>query len=128
MSVAVELAALEEQVSSHGPMALLVTVNEDGRPHAVAVEVTWREGTLCAGAGSRTAANIDERPGVSLLWPVLAPGRYSLIVDGRAEVEGDEVVVRPGRAVLHRTPVGASGADADADADAPSCIKVLPSA
>lgn len=121
MSVPVELDALAEEVASSSPQALLVTVNEGERPHAVAVEVTWDEGVLRAGAGSRTAANIARRPGVALLWPTLEPGEYSLIVDGTATIEGAEVVVRPERAVRHRTPVGTSGADPDA----PSCITVL---
>ena len=121
VSEPVELEALSEQVEAHGAQALLLTVNEDDRPHAVAVEVTWDDGRLRAGAGSRTAANIARRPGVSVVWPSLVPGTYSLIVDGEASVEGVEVVVQPGRAVRHRTPVGTSGADPDA----PSCITVL---
>lgn len=121
MSVPVELGALAEQVSLNGPQALLLTVNEDDRPHAVAVEVVWDAGRLRTGAGSRTAANIARRPGVSILWPCLEPGAYSLIVDGDATVEDSEVVVEPARAVRHRTPVGTSGTDPDA----PSCITVL---
>ncbi len=121
MSVPVELEALAEQVAVHGPQALLLTVNEHDRPHAVAVEVSVDGGRLRAGAGSRTAANVARRPGVSLLWPSLVPGTYSLIVDGDARLDGGEVVVEPTRAVRHRTPVGSSGADPDA----PSCITVL---
>lgn len=121
MSVPVEFVALAEAVSESGPRAFLVTVNEEDRPHAVAVEVTWDDGALRAGAGSRTAANIAHRPGVALLWPTLEPGEYSLIVDGTAAIDGTQVVVQPERAVRHRTPVGASGADPDA----PSCITVL---
>lgn len=121
VSLPVELEALAEQVSAQGPQALLLTVNELDRPHAVAVEVTVEAGRLRAGAGSRTAANIARRPGVSLLWPSLVPGAYSLIVDGDAAIDGTEVVVEPHRAVRHRTPVGSSGADPDA----PTCITVL---
>lgn len=121
MSVPVELEALAEELSGHGPQALLLTVNEEDRPHAVAVEVAMADGHLRAGAGSRTAANISRHPGVSVLWPSLVPGTYSLIVDGTATVEGGDVVVAPSRAVRHRTPVGASGADPDA----PSCITIL---
>ena len=121
MSVPVELEALAGEVASAGAVAMLVTVNEDDRPHAVAVDVRWEDGALHAGAGSRTAANVARRPGVSIVWPTLVPGEYSLIVDGSATVAGTEVVVTPERAVRHRTPVGASGADPDA----PSCITVL---
>lgn len=117
----VELEALAEQVAAHGPQALLLTVNEHDRPHAVAVEVSVEGARLRAGAGSRTAANVTRRPGVSLLWPSLEPGSYSLIVDGDARIDAAEVVVEPTRAVRHRTPVGSSGADPDA----PSCITVL---
>jgi hypothetical protein len=121
MSIPVELAALGDQVASSGPVALLLTVNDDARPHVVAVEATWGDGVLRAGAGSRTAANVAARPAVSLVWPSLSPGAYSLIVDGVAHVEGGEVVLQPAKAVLHRTPVGRSGADPDA----PSCITIL---
>ena len=121
MSIPVGLEALAGAVAASGPVAMLVTVNEEDRPHAVAVEVSWVDGRLRAGAGSRTAGNVDRRPGVSLVWPALAPGAYSLIVDGTATVEGGAVLVAPERAVRHRTPVGASGADPDA----PSCIPVL---
>lgn len=117
----VDLDALAEQVAAHGPQAMLVTVSDGERPHAVAVEVTWDAGRLRTGAGNRTSANVDARPDVSVLWPTLSPGAYSLIVDGHATVEGTEVVVAPSRAVLHRTPVGSSGADPSA----PSCITVL---
>lgn len=121
MSIPVELEALEQEVAARGPLALLVTVNDDASPHAVAVEVRWDAGRLRAGAGSRTGGNAGRRPGVTLLWPTLEAGAYSLIVDGTAKLEDGEVVVSPGRAVLHRSPVGASGADPDA----PSCITVL---
>ena len=121
MSIPVELEALADAVASSGSVAMLVTVNEHDRPHAVAVEVTWHDGRLRTGAGSRTAANVGRRPGVSLVWPALVPGAYSLIVDGTATATGAEVVVAPERAVRHRTPVGTSGADPDA----PSCITVL---
>ena len=116
-----ELEALAGEVAASGTVAMLVTVNEDDRPHAVAVDVRWHDGTLRTGAGSRTAANVTRRPGVSLVWPTLVPGEYSLIVDGTASVADAEVVVTPERAVRHRTPVGASGADPDA----PSCIPIL---
>lgn len=71
---------------------------------------------IIVGAGRTTVGNVASRPGVSLLWPPNG-GDYSLIVDGVAVVAGDHVVIRPERAVLHRS-VAASG-------DGPSCIRVL---
>ena len=120
-----ELEALAGAIESYGPTALLITINQDDRPHSVAVEVTWdgRGGRLRMGAGSRTAANVGRRPGVSLVWPALVPGSYSLIVDGMATVAGGELVVTPEQSVRHRTPV--RDADSDVEPDAPSCITVL---
>ncbi len=119
------LEALAGAIESYGSAALLITVNDDDRPHSVAVEVAWDPvaGVLRMGAGSRTAANVGRRPGVSVVWPALAPGDYSLIVDGTATARGGELVVTPDQAVRHRTPVRDSGADPDA----PSCITVLSS-
>ena len=56
-----ELEALAGEVAASGTVAMLVTVNEDDRPHAVAVDVRWHDGTLRPGAGSRTAANVARR-------------------------------------------------------------------
>jgi len=83
----------------------------------VAGDATSSFSAAASASGSRTAANVARRPGVSLVWPMLVPGEYSLIVDGTAVVVGGEVLVTPERAVRHRTPVGASGADPDA----PTC-------
>jgi hypothetical protein len=86
----------------------------------VSVNVAFDGAALVAGAGRTTAANVGERPDVSLLWAP-APDGYSLIVDGpaavRAGVDGNVIVVSPSRAVLHRTVT--------ALADGPSCITVL---
>jgi hypothetical protein len=83
---------------------------------------------LAAEAGKRSAANATARPSVSLLFPPLAAGGYSLIVDGTALVvaseNGARVLVTPTKAVLHRPaespdPAASCGAD---------CVSLLPSA
>ena len=114
MSIAVDLEALAERVTEYGPHPYLLTTGEDGRPHAVAVTIVVKAGRFEAGVGRRSGSNAAAQPLVSLLWPPVEPGGYSLIVDGAAVVEADGtndsvVVVTPSRAVLHRPAPGAAG-------------------
>lgn len=108
MSVKVELGEVREQVAACRSCAYLLTVTDDGRPHAVSLEVEWDGDVLVGGAGRTTAANAGRSPEVSLLWPVSGRDGYALIVDGRAEVSPDgdsaRVAITPGGAVLHATP------------------------
>jgi hypothetical protein len=112
-----DLAAL---LRERGPSAYVVTVSEQGAPHAVHAPVRWEDGGLVVEAGGTTAGNAAARPRVSLLYPVRTGGDYSLIVDGTATVEvgsGARLVrVTPTRAVLHRPgpapdPASSCGAD-----------------
>ena len=118
MSAPLDTASLAERIVEYGPVAHLVTVNEAGVPHVVAVRVEKRDGDLVVdGVGRHTNANAAARPGVTLLWPAPAGRHYSLIVDGTARAIGGGLAVMPTRAVLHRTPEG--------DPAAPNCITVL---
>jgi hypothetical protein len=93
-----------------GTASYLLTVEPDATPHAASVSVEWSDGTLVAGAGRRTAANLSGNPALALLFPPPAPGDYSLIVDGLGAVrqEGPHLVVsiQPTSAVLHVTVKG----------------------
>jgi hypothetical protein len=111
MSQSVELHNLQEEVRRFGSTPYLLTVSDDGRPHATVVEVALDATTLVAGVGSRTAANAGARPQVSLLWPPVDDEGFSLIVDGWAEVDGELVRVHPDRAVLHRRRADGPGSD-----------------
>jgi len=121
VSVRVDLDEVREQVAACRSCAYLMTVTDDGRPHAVSVDMVWQGDELVGGAGRRTAANAERSAQVSVLWP--EPGRegYALIVDGTAEVrlDGDEatVAVKPTSAVLHVTPA--------AKGQGPGCVPVL---
>ena len=124
MSVAVELGELAAKVEEFGPVAYLVSVRPDGRPHVVSVAVAWSDdgGSLVAGAGSRTSANVAENGNVTLVWASRPGADYCLLVDGTASAAGDEQLsIVPTGAVLHRV------ADAS-DPDAPSCVKLMPQA
>jgi Pyridoxamine 5'-phosphate oxidase len=100
------LDGLREQTTQFGDAAYVITVTDDGKPHAVSVTVGWDDDLLTFGAGRTTLANAAERPDVALLWPPVEAGGYSLIVDGhasrRAGAAGDGLAVQPSRAVLHR--------------------------
>jgi hypothetical protein len=127
VSVPVELERLHDEVLAFGPTPYLLTVTDDGRPHAVSATVSWEDDGLVAPAGRTSARNAAARPDVTLLWPPVEPGGYSLIVDGTAAVEdvSDEarhIVIRPAKAVLHRSaPAPEPGGCAH------DCVPVLPS-
>ena len=112
-------AALKER----GDGAYVLSVTEEGRPHATYSRVRWQAGCLVAEVGKQTARSAEARPLVTLLFPVRSPEDYSLIVDGTAIVELERrLVVTPTRAVLHRPgtpsqPTSTCGAD---------CIPLFP--
>jgi hypothetical protein len=132
MSVTVSLDRLRAEVARFGSSPYLLTVTADGRPHAVAVTVAWQGDSLVTGAGSKTVANVAERPAVTLLWPALVARGYSLIVDGiagtgtgigtgtgtsTASGSAARLTVQPTKAVLHRQKADGPGSD---------CVAVLP--
>ena len=110
------------------PFAYLITVDDGYRVHTVTVEPQLREfpdgpdgpeAIVDVGLiGGRTRKNLEDRRDVTLLWPPSAPGGYSLIVDGTAEVtdtdpETARLGVVPTRALLHR----------EADSESPTAAK-----
>ncbi|HEX4976542.1 MAG TPA: pyridoxamine 5'-phosphate oxidase family protein [Nocardioides sp.] len=122
MSVKVDLAELGQHLQRH-PFAYLLTVGEDLRAHAVAVQPTLEEGgLLLTGLGRRTSGNLAARPDVSLVWPPYEPGGYSLIVDGRATVIDEAARVEPTHAVLHRPADHAAGDPAGSGACGNDCV------
>lgn len=127
MSVPVAVEDLAEAVAQFGPVVYLLTTGEDGRPHATHADISVEGAVLTCGIGRRTARNGAAQPLVSLVWPPVEPGGYSLIVDGEIAVTGtpgDDAVgtVTATNAVLHRPASGAApAADAACDAD---CVDV----
>ncbi len=110
MSIPVAISDLEAATAERG-WAYLLTVRDDLRPHVVAVTPVWEAGRMLMGVGRGTARNAGERPAVTLCYPPVEPGGYSLIVDGTVEVDADgHVTFLPSGAVLHRpAPAGFGG-------------------
>ena len=120
MSIPVPLERLRAAIEERGSGAYLLTVSDDGRPHAVHVSLSWDGDRLVADVGKRSAANGSARPAVALLSPLRTSDDYSLIVDGLATVmvrdEKHHLLITPTNAVLHRPaaiPNPQSGCDDD---------------
>ena len=90
MTLKVELDKLLEVAAGFGTVPMLLSTDDDSRPRASAVSLTW-DGTVArVRAGHRSLANAERRPLVSLLWPAPAGERFALFVDGEAtQVEPD---------------------------------------
>jgi hypothetical protein len=128
MSIPVPLERVRAAIDERERHAYVLTVSEDGRPHAVHVAVSWEGDLLVADIGRRSAGNATARPSVSLLYPVRADGDYSLIVDGTAAVtlgsDGHRLRVTPTKAVLHRSAPAPDPTTAGCEAD---CVPLFPS-
>ena len=119
MSVSVKLPDLRSATDDYG-WAYLLTSGDD-RPHVVAVTPVWDGEELRFTVGRGSARNAGARPAVTLCYPPLEPGGYSLIVDGDAAVVGDDapsIRLTPTGAVLHRpaapgSAVGTTGCASD---------------
>jgi hypothetical protein len=101
MSVIVDLADLPQRLAELDRGYLLTS--RDGRVKAVSVRATAEDGTLLvATPGRGSVANVGGNPVVTLLFPPLAEAGMTLLVDGTAVPEGDDVRVTPTGAVLHK--------------------------
>ncbi len=110
MSIPVAIGDLAAATDAYG-WAYLLTVRDDLRPHIVAVSPAWEGDQLVMEVGRGTARNAAARASISLCYPPVEDGGYSLIVDGNAALAGDDIVrLSPTGAVLHRpAPDGVTG-------------------
>jgi hypothetical protein len=115
MSVKVELGELAAKLADFD-VAYLVTVSDDARSHVLSV---WPEATdagiVVDGVGRHTQANAAVRPDVTLVFPPVERGGYTLLVDGTAAVDGTTVMITPATAILHRPAAGPDGRRAGSD-------------
>jgi len=101
MSVVVDLADLPRTLADFERGYLLTS--SDGLVKAVSVRAVVAGGALlvaCPGRGS--VANVGANPSVTLLFPPPGGAGMTLLVDGTAAVDGEDVRVRPTGAVLHK--------------------------
>lgn len=107
MSIPVDLASLPEQLERFATAYLLTTSGTRVKAVTCAPAVQG-SGLRVAGPGRGSLANAEAQPQVTLLWPptsVTEPAGFTLLVDGTAVRDGDDLVVTPTGAVLHR-PAG----------------------
>ena len=131
MSIPVSVDRLAEVLGDYGA-GYLLTVSSGGRVKVVTVEPVVAGGQLVvAGPGRGSLANVADNSQVTLAF---APGEhhgFTLLVDGSAEVVGDDVRIVPSGAVLHRpaahrdgppppTSVVPAGAPADGPVSSPT--------
>jgi hypothetical protein len=109
MSVPVAVGDLGKALTDYGAGYLLST--SGGRVKVVTVEPEVRDGGVLVvrGPGRGTSANVTANPQVTLVFPPLAQRGFTLLVDGTAELDGDDVVVTTSGAVLHRPAAHADG-------------------
>ena len=101
MSVVVDLADLPDRLREFDRGYLLTT--RDGLVKAVSVRAVAEDGRLLvATPGRGSVANVGANPAVTLLFPPLEGPGMTLLVDGTAAAEGDDVRVTPTGAVLHK--------------------------
>jgi hypothetical protein len=84
--------------------AYVPTVSDDQRPHLVAIRpVVLESGELEVPVGRTTIANAAARPQITLVFPPVEDGGFSLVVDALASGDGSgSLRLRPTWAVLHR--------------------------
>ncbi len=102
MSVVVDLADLERVLGDFGT-GYLLTVSRSPTVKAVSVAPTLVDGELhVPGPGRGSVTNAGHNAAVTLLFPPRTEGGLTLLVDGTAAVDGDDLRIRPTGAVLHK--------------------------
>ena len=122
MGRAVEFDEVRRRIMEFGRRATLITVTGSNAPHVVTAIIDVTDDRLVATVGSRTRANLQERPDLSLVWHPSDGGEYQLIIDGVAEQIGEPetdageatISISVTTGILHRL--------AGLRCDGPSCL------
>lgn len=100
MSLPVDLADLPKTLAEFDGGYLMTSV--EGRVKVISCRPGLRDGVLRVSAPGRgTVANAASNPVVTLLWAPLTDAGMSLLVDGAAVLDGDDVLVTPTSAIWH---------------------------
>lgn len=115
------ISALTNAVADYA-FGYLITIADGDRIHTSMVQpMIEGESLFVPAPSSRVQENTGQRPKVSFVWPPREPDGYSLIVDGTAQLEGDNLRVVPSRAILHRPEIIAPP---DGDSCVADCIEL----
>lgn len=121
MSIPVDVAALEQVLSAYAA-GYLITVSGAGTPKVVTVEPMVLAGAVVVAVpGKGSLANAAGRPAVTLVFPPREERGFTLLVDGTAAVDGDDLRIEPTSAVLHRPAAHSDGPPAPVSATAAGC-------
>lgn len=123
MSIPVDVADLARALEDFGAGYLLTT--RDGAVKVVTVEPALTDGRLhVRGPGRGTLANLAANDRVTLVFPPREEKGFTLLVDGTASVQGEDVEVTATGAVLHRPGAHADGPPppASAGAQTDACV------
>ena len=114
------MTTLHEAIAEYGADAYLLTMSADG-PHTSHVSVAQDGKCLTCALSKSAARNIDDQPNVSLLWPPLEKGGYSIVINANAtKVETDGFPVATlalTKVVFHRPGVRAEPGDGPCPSD-----------
>ena len=106
---------LREALDQYGPDAFLLTMGADG-PHTSHVSVAQDGQALICAIGKSAVRNIGVSPKVSLLWPPLENGGYSIVMNATAAIDESGAYAKASleltKAVFHRAgkrPAGSEG-------------------
>ena len=115
MSVKVTTDDLADRLDEYGTAAFVVTVGADSSPKVVHVTVVWDGEVLRCTPGGGTLTNLTGGGPVTLVFPSLENGGYSMFLDGRGVPDPDDdavAVIEFTGGVLHRPAPDAPGGDA----------------
>ncbi len=108
MSLPVEIDTLKSALERFGSGYLLTTT--EGRVKVVTVDpAVDGVGLRATAPGRGTLGNLAVNPAVTVVFPPREEHGYTLLVDGTGVADGDDVVVTPASAVLHRPAAHADG-------------------
>ncbi|KQW48907.1 pyridoxamine 5'-phosphate oxidase [Nocardioides sp. Root1257] len=104
MSVLVDVADIPARLAEFDRGYLLTS--KDGLVKAVSIRAVPEDGGLrISTPGRGSVANVGANPNVTLVFPPLVDPGMSLLVDGIGAVDGEDVLVAPTGAVLHKPVV-----------------------
>ena len=107
MSVKVEPTHIVEHLAGREFVYLITNSNERSHVVALRAELVGNEARF-TNTGRTPLANVVANSSVTLTWPPCDStqthehAKYSLVADGEATIEGDELLVRITNAVFHR--------------------------